>query len=65
MTREKKVHYIGGVRLPHVIWLKGWPACCSGPRAYAISGHTTLNREEVTCKSCLATLRAEDAQRNK
>jgi len=54
------IHWSGGLDLPKQKMLKGWPACCSGMRAYRIQDYGLMNGsdpKEVTCKRCQHLLR--------
>ena len=55
----ERIHWSGGVSLPGKKMLKGWPACCSGDRAYAIRAEGMMNSVDpsaVTCKRCRALM---------
>lgn len=59
------VHYAGSLvyrtSTRVVTILPGWAACCSGPKAVKIrrDGNNTLDRAQVTCKTCLLRISKE------
>jgi hypothetical protein len=62
-VKKTLTHYSGGLYYKKsngstVEMLPGWPACCSGGRAFAIqaNGAQTEDETKVTCKSCLRVM---------
>jgi hypothetical protein len=56
----ERIHWAGGIDLPKTKCLKGWPACVSGQRAYAIKYNGMMNSKDpkaVDCKRCQSLLR--------
>jgi len=56
------IHYAGPIQTARMRVLAGWAACCSGGRAAHIRarGNHSYDRDDVTCRLCLAVLRRQD-----
>jgi len=57
----RRIHWAGGVSLQGGVCLPGWPACCSGDRAYRIKAAgnwvtAPALAKVVSCKRCLALM---------
>ena len=55
---SKRMHWGGGLQLPKMRYLAGWPCCCSGLAAMKAKeeGLITGVPKEVTCKKCLSNM---------